>query len=760
LTGTTTGDNIGNDGVVVLSNGNYVVRSSLWDNGAAVDAGAVTWGNGTTGTTGAVTSANSLVGTNSGDNIGGVTVLSNGNYVVRSLVWDNGAAVDAGAVTWGSGTTGTTGAVTSANSLVGTTTGDNIGNYDVFVLSNGNYVVRSSLWDNGAAVDAGAVTWGNGTTGIKGVVTGANSLVGTASRDYIGIYGVFELSNGNYVVSSSIWDNGAAVDAGAVTWGNGTTGISGPITSSNSLVGTTSGDNIGTDQTGSYGVAVLSNGNYVVRSALWDNGAAVDAGAVTWGNGTTGIKGAVTRFNSLVGTSGGGGIGDGSVLVLANSNYVVTSPLWSNGFAYEAGAVTWGNGSIGTTGEVSSANSLVGTSTGDRIGNYQVAALSNGNYVVASPNWDNGGATDAGAVTWGNGTTGISGPITSANSLVGTTSHGVSGNQRLGISSVFSLPNGNFVVTNPLWDNGAATEAGAVTWGNGTTGISGAITSANSLVGTNSGDHIGGVAVLSNGNYVVASPDWDNVAAVDAGAVTWGNGTTGISGAVSSSNSLAGTTTDRIGSDGVVALSNGNYVVRSSFWDSVAAVDAGAVTWGNGTTGIKGAITPANSLVGTTGNDHIGGGAFVHVVASSDGSYIVFSALWDNGSVVDAGAVTYGPGTGVTGVITPANSVIGTSPGSLESIVHGRTTAGAYVIATTQDRVLLLSTTERSWFRQSQWPRQSLCRCRRDVLLIPVLPVPRSMASSRPVVCGLWAQRLRSPSRVVAECRLLRKPRH
>jgi glutamyl-tRNA(Gln) amidotransferase subunit D len=40
------------------------------------------------------------------------------------------------------------------------------------------------------------------------------------------------------------------------------------------------------------------------------------------------------------------------------------------------------------------------------------------------------------------------------------------------------------------------------------------------------------VIALNNGNYVVRSPDWDNGAVVDAGAVTLGDGTLGTSGAV------------------------------------------------------------------------------------------------------------------------------------------------------------------------------------------------------------------------------------
>ena len=112
-------------------------------------------------------------------------------------------------------------------------------------LTNGNYVVSSPYWDNGAVADAGAVTWGSGTTGVSGVVSSANSLVGSTANDKVGYGGVTALSNGNYVVMSRYWDNGAATDAGAATWGSGTSGVSGVVSSANSLVGSTAGDQLG-----------------------------------------------------------------------------------------------------------------------------------------------------------------------------------------------------------------------------------------------------------------------------------------------------------------------------------------------------------------------------------------------------------------------------------------------------------------------------------------------------------------------------------
>ncbi|WP_446335460.1 CHAT domain-containing protein [Coleofasciculus sp. G1-WW12-02] len=441
LTGSQNFDYVGVDdefpgsGVVALTNGNYVVRSHSWNNGEVRDAGAVTWGDGNTGISGAVSQDNSLVGSQAFDRVGDnrVVALTNGNYVVLSPDWNNGGVSDAGAVTWGDGSTGISGAVSQDNSLVGSQAGDEVGNFgSVVALTNGNYVVSSPDWDNGGVSDAGAVTWGNGSTGISGAVSQENSLVGSQADDRVGISvstsgvgsnGVVALTNGNYVVSSNLWNNGGVSNAGAVTWGNGSTGITGEVSQDNSLVGSQAFDRVGSN-----GVVALTNGNYVVSSNLWNNGGVSNAGAVTWGDGSTGITGEVSQDNSLFGTQADDFVGNfGSVVALTNGNYVVRSPDWDKGEVGNAGAVTWGNGSTGITGEVSQDNSLVGSQAFDRVGNFGVVALTNGNYVVRSSNWDNGGVNDAGAVTWGNGTTGTTldgiNTINPQNSIVGRTAN-------------------------------------------------------------------------------------------------------------------------------------------------------------------------------------------------------------------------------------------------------------------------------------------------------------------------------------------------
>jgi filamentous hemagglutinin family protein len=645
------------DEITVLRSGNYLVRSFYWGD----SAGAVTWGSGATGVTGEVNSSNSLVGGQAGDKVGwdGITELSNGNYVVTSGNWANGAEKKAGAVTWGSGTQGVSGVVSSSNSLVGSTAGDQIGILgnlkspnSVVALSNGNYVVASPDWDKGSLQQAGAVTWGDGLNGTVGEISSSNSLVGSQAYDEIGAGGVTALTNGHYVASSWSWADGSASQVGAATWGNGSGGTVGEVNSSNSLIGSNDGDRVGIY------ITALSNGSYVVSTPRWTNAGQAAAGAVTWGSGIGGVSGVVSSSNSLVGTQANDRVGSGGVTALANGNYVVKSSLWANGAAATAGAATWGSGTAGVKGAVSSNNSLVGSQVGDYVGS-QIWTLSNGNYVVSSSSWANGTATEAGAVTWGDGLTGIAGVVSSDNSLVGSQERDLVGRS---YSALTELSNGNYVIASSSWANGSAKNAGAVTWADGTKGVTGEVGSSNSLVGSQEDDQVGwDVTALSNGNYVVTSTSWANGTVKEAGAVTWVNGLKGLTGEINSNNSLVGSQeSDQVGKGwgtGVTALTNGNYVVVSSNWANGAAKKAGAVTWGDGSKGITGEISSLNSLVGSQAGDEVGADG---VARLSNGDYVVLSSYWANGSEKEAGAVTLGKGTtGTTGVVGSSNSLVG-----------------------------------------------------------------------------------------------------
>jgi hypothetical protein len=218
-----------------------------------------------------------------------VGVLSSGNVVVTNRTDDFGGS-NAGAVYLFNGLTGAL-----LSSLVGSHADDQVGGYRVFFLSNGNYMVDSPRWNG----NRGAVTWGSGTAGLSGTVDASNSLVGSNPGDLVGSEATV-LSNGNYVVDSPGWNG----NRGAVTWCNGSSGLSGAVSEANSLVGSNSGDGVGTY------IFPLTNGNYVVDSPGWNG----NRGAVTWGSATAGVSGSVDASNSLVGSNPGDGVGRFGVL--------------------------------------------------------------------------------------------------------------------------------------------------------------------------------------------------------------------------------------------------------------------------------------------------------------------------------------------------------------------------------------------------------------------------------------------------------------
>lgn len=691
LTGSSNNDFIGSAGVKVLENGNFVVLSPLWNNGGTTDVGAVTWGHADRGFGASevrVSSANSLIGSLTGDSVGssGVILLTNGNYVVVSPVWDNVGTNDAGAVTLCDGTTGRVGTVASSNSFVGAKTGD-LTFAQVVALANGNYVIRAPFYDNGSTLNVGAVTWGDGVLGVTGTASTSKSLMGTRQDDIVGI--VTALSNGNYVVTSLGWDlpSPVKIDVGAVTWCSGATGRTGTISEANSLIGGTVNDRLGSE-----GIVPLANGNFLVCSPDVNTPAA-NGGAVTWGSGTAGIAGTVSLTNSLMGPTASDFVGLIRPIALSNGHYVVLAPQLDNGSLGNVGAAVWCDGGVGRVGSLTPDIALTGSSDEDQIG-ARAVALTNGNYAVISTDWDSptSGVQNVGAVTFGNGKTGTRGIVSAANSLIG-----VKENDGVGSELVQPLTNGNYVVVSDRWRETGGVAVGAVTFCNGTTGTKGPVTTANSLIGSNAADFDDAkVLALTNGNYVVVAPEWNRPSplATDVGSATWGSGTAGVKGVVSAANSLIGNTAlDEVGGGDNLILPNGNYVIASPKHDSVfLRVDSGAATWGDGTKGVKGEITSENSLVGLNDGDQVG--AFT--LGLSNGHYVAVSPTHNNGTT--NGAVTLADGfTGTTGFVSRAHSVLGSVfNGGDFSVIHDPNREQLLISRTDEARVVLYGNNLRS----------------------------------------------------------------
>jgi hypothetical protein len=648
LYGSSPQDEIGNERVTVLPNGDFLVASTSWRNGGAARAGAVTYVSATTGLDGIVSAENSLVGSNTDDSVGqSIRVLANGNYLVVSWNWANGANPAAGAVTFVPADGSVRGAISPANSLVGSSAYDRVGE-GVVALANGNYLVVSPSVDFGVATDAGAVTWANGSVGVVGTVSAANSLVGSHARDRLGansgIVSTYALANGNAVVLSPGWDNGDVADVGAATWIDGAAGMTGTVSATNSLVGATTADSVGNALSWD-AFAELPGGHYAIISPYWHDASNVQVGAITWGNSDGGTHGVVSATNSLVGNSVYD-LSGARIFPLQNGHWAVGAPRWAHGDVAGAGAAIWIDSGAPRVGPLTAEGSLVGTSSGDMVGSH-VVALTNGNYVVWTPRWNNGAVASAGAATWVDGSGPVTDEVSAENSLVGSTGGDSVGEVALGYDAgVVALANGNYVVLTSSWNNGGNFDVGAATWGDGTHGVSGPISSLNSLVGDVPYDGVGLAATaLANGNVVISSTTWHD----GVGAATWIDGSAGLAGTISEDNSLTGHLVgDSIGTVTAIPGHDG-YFVSGAHWSDGNSSGLGAVAWGDGRAPLTGIVTPANALVGTLFQQLLGS----EVVSYANGSAIITSDY----------SVTLARGTApLAGTPNAENSVIAAEP--------------------------------------------------------------------------------------------------
>lgn len=533
---------------------------------------------------------------------------------------------------------------------------------------------------------------GGGDVAAAPVVTQTDITSPLANSQFFGS-AVTVLSNGNYVVVDQFYSDGATSNVGAVYLYDGTT---------NELISTLTGSTAG-DQIGSGGVVELANGHFIVVSPEWNlDETTTDVGAVTSVDSALGRNGSISIANSMHGSTKSDRVGSGGIIVLSDptgvnekiflseGSFVVSSPMWNNAEDSKdrVGAVTYVSGGLIASEAVDSRNSIVGSTDFDMVGSGGVIALPRGHFVISSPEWDTEFVIDAGAVTTAVGvarpTAGqLSGPLTTENSL-----HGEVTGDRIGSAGVTILETGAFVVQSPLADINGVENAGAATLLTGRDrSDTGAVTAVNSLHGTTKDDQVGlNVTALAGNAYVVGSPNWNSPFAARGGATTF-SGDEATTGPVNASNSLYGTTTDDGVGTRIARLENGDYLSVHPFWDNDAMSDVGAVTVGNGVTGVVGAVNETNSSHGDDVGDMIGSGG---VEPLKGGGFVVSSPYDDVNGVSDAGSVRVEPGiaspvpigsfrqASLVGAITEGNSLHGTSPGDH---VGGSASSGLTLLA-------------------------------------------------------------------------------
>jgi hypothetical protein len=650
--------------VKTLPNGNLVVVDGSYA-GGGTNRGRVYLYSGATHEP-----ISTTTGAQDGDQIGsgGVTVLNDGNFVVRSPKWSNGATANAGAATWCSATTGCPETIAVSNSLVGSHADDAVSGWGVRAMAGGAYRVQSHSWDN----YKGAVTFCSDSAACANqVVSSANSLVGTVSDGVSPALGdrlgtsVSDLPNGGYVISSSYWNGGSGPgkNHGAVL-GCPSSGCTGEISTTNALYGTTDGDSVGAT------IIVLPNSAYIVLSGYWRNAGVIDAGAATYCASVNdpNCKGQpVSTTNSLVGSTRSDFVNWATVLT--NGDYVVGTTSWHNASSVSVGAATYCKVTAGVSAcagqTITPANSLTGSAAGDYTG-AGIVALPGGKYILSDGLW----GSYRGAITYcgvdGAGCTGQ--VVSSSNSLVGIKTDTSGGNgttdgDQVGRGGVYVLADGSYLVSAPWLDVNDLDKVGAVIHCPAS-GCTGEVSTTNSLVGSQAMDQVGdgGIVVMPSGAFVVPSPHWANGATPLAGAVTHCANESACDGlVVSASNSMVGNAEhEEVGLVyGTQKFSNESYVFSSYYGGYDAANDwaPGALTYCP-PSGCTGVVSAANSLVGSHPDDMVGYWSSLEEVG--DGLYVVGNYGWQDGDTIIAGAMTLCPlSGGCTGPVTPSNSLIG-----------------------------------------------------------------------------------------------------
>ena len=366
-------------GVTALANSNFVTVSPRDSVGGVLSAGSVKLFDGTTG----APIGSTIAGDDPDDWLGsgGVTALANGNFVIVSPDDAVGGVLLAGSVKLFDGTTG----APIGSTVAGDDLDDRLGSGGVTALANGNFVIASPSDNVGGVSDAGSVKLFDGATGapIGSTVAGddpgdclgfgRNIEPTTVDCGFLGGFpsasgGVITLANGNFVIVSPFDNVGGVVDAGSVKLFNGTTGL--PIGS------TVAGDDAN-DSLGSGGATALANGNFVIVSPSDNVGGVLNAGSVKLFNGTTGAP----IGSTIAGDDLNDQLGAGGVTALADSNFVIVSPLDFVGGVLLAGSVKVFNGTTGapigsTIAGQASSDVLVATVAGSATGDFFVLGLS------------------------------------------------------------------------------------------------------------------------------------------------------------------------------------------------------------------------------------------------------------------------------------------------------------------------------------------------------------------------------------------------
>ena len=218
-------------------------------------------------------------------------------------------------------------------------------------------------------------------------------------------------------------------------------------------------------------------------------------------------------------------------------------------------------------------------------------------------------------------------------------------------SNVLGLLNGNYVIVSSSEDNGGLADTGSLRLMDGSTGAQ----IGETIFGDQEEDQLGSekVLILANGNFLVASSSDDEAGVVNAGSVRLFDGNNGTQIGVPYFGEQP---VQEVGSEAVVPLANSNYVVVSSDYDDPVAgtFDTGSVRLFDGNTAEQIGL----AIIGDQDSDLLG---IFGVQPLSSGNYVILSPFDDNGAVRNGGSVRLVNGS--TGV--EISTIFGNQPDDL-----------------------------------------------------------------------------------------------
>jgi filamentous hemagglutinin family protein len=227
------------------------------------------------------------------------------------------------------------------------------------------------------------------------------------------------------------------------------------------------------------------------------------------------------------------------------------------------------------------------------------------------------------------------------------------------------LSNGNIVVSSPE-DDLIAQNAGAVYLFNPNTGallgsINGANAEDNFGFASNDLADNGVITALPNGNFVFGNGAADIGGIQNAGTVILANGSTGA--LISQINGA--NPNDGFGYGAITALPNGNFVFGNGVADIGGIPDAGTVILANGSTGAL-----ISQINGANGDDRFGYGA---ITALPNGNFVFGNPSATIGGIQDAGTVILANGStgALISQISGANPTDGFGYGAITALPNG-----------------------------------------------------------------------------------------